>query len=141
MRVQRIAIGLSALNLLLLVYLVGQTISPAEAQSISLAPDTEVQPMLRTRGLEIVDEQGRVRALLGVMPAERVDGKDYPETVLLRLLDPKSGPVVKLTASSNGSALLLSDDADGGFRVMARDTGNTLDVVNRDGSPRRIEPK
>ena len=74
------------------------------------------------------------------MPPAHVDGKDYPETVLLRLIDPKTGPVVKLTAASDGSGLMLSDNADGGFRLMARDSGSTLEVFDRDGSARVIEP-
>lgn len=74
------------------------------------------------------------------MPPATVDGKDYPETVLPRLIDPTSGPVVKLTAAKNGSALLLSDDADGGVRLGARDTGNFVTVTSRDGKEGTLQP-
>jgi hypothetical protein len=136
MRVQRIAVGLTALNLLLLMYLVAQTTLPAVAEEPAALATPDVLPKLRTRELEIVDAEGRVRALLAVMPPARVDGKDYPETVLLRLIDPQSGPVVKLTAAKDGAGLLLSDDADGGLRLMARDSGNEVQVFNRDGTQR-----
>lgn len=139
MRIERIAVTLTIVNLVLLVYLLGQA-SPtarAEDQPAKAAGDL---PMLRGRGLEIVDDQGRVRALLAIMPPARVDGKDYPETVLLRLIDPKSGPVVKLTAADDGSGLLLSDDADGGFQILAKDSGNKLKVLDRAGQAQVIEP-
>ena len=74
------------------------------------------------------------------MPPTTVDGKDYPETVLLRLIDPTSGPVVKLTAASNGAALGLSDSAEGGVRLFAREEGSRVEVANRDGEPKVIEP-
>lgn len=53
--------------------------------------------MLRVRGLELVDDQGRVRAMLKVFPADTTtkmpDGTTgYPETVLLRLIDSKAHP-------------------------------------------------
>ena len=55
------------------------------------------------------------------MPPSRVDGKDYPETVLLRMIDPKSGPLVKLSAAVDGAGLMLTDDSDRGVLVYARD--------------------
>lgn len=97
-------------------------------------------PVLRGRSLEIVDEQGRVRAMLAVMPPVTVDGKAYPETVLLRLIDPKSGPVVKLTAAENGSALGLSDDAEGGVQIYARDTGSYVKVIDNEGREKVMQP-
>jgi hypothetical protein len=42
---------------------------------------------LRGRGLEIVDQQGRVRASISILPAGKSSsGDDYAETVLLRLI-------------------------------------------------------
>jgi hypothetical protein len=100
----------------------------------------EVAPVLRARSLEIVDEQDRVRALLAVMPATTVDGKGYPETVLLRLIDPKSGPVVKLTAAVDGSSLWLSDDADSGISIFARDNGSFVKVTDKAGKEEVLKP-
>jgi hypothetical protein len=56
------------------------------------------------------------------------------------MTDPTSGPVVKLTASENGSALGLSDDSRGGIQLYARDTGSFLRVVDKDGREQVIKP-
>ena len=100
----------------------------------------EVVPVLRGRALEIVDAQGRVRANILVHGPETVNNKLYPETVLFRMSDPKSGPVVKLTAAANGSALGLSDDADGGVQLFARDTGSFVKVVDKKGKEQILRP-
>ena len=101
----------------------------------------DVVPVLRGRALEIVDGQGRVRAEILVHGPETVGGKLYPETTLFRMVDPKSGPVVKLTASEEGSALGLSDDSQGGVRLYAsRRLGNLLKVVNKDGKEQALKP-
>lgn len=125
----RLALALTAVNLSI----------PAALLTRGERPDP-VPSVLRTRSLEIVDDLGRVRAVLCIQPAATVDGKDYPETVLLRLVDPESGPVVKLTAARNGSALSLSDDADGGVLLYARDTGNTIRYRDRDGKETPLKP-
>src|SRR5262245_60150299 len=139
MRAQRVALGLTVVNLLLLLLLVAERVQPAVAVAAK-TPAGEVVPVLRGRSLEIVDEQNRVRAMIAVMPPSRVDGKDYPETVLLRMIDPKSGPLVKLAAARDGSGLLLSDDAEGGFQILAKESGNTLKVMDRAGGAQLIEP-
>ena len=131
MRIQRIAIGLTVINLLLFMFLLAQ-IRRTTAQ--------DVVSVLRGRALEIVDGQGRVRAEILVHGPETV-GKLYPETTLFRMVDPKSGPVVKLTASEEGSALGLSDDSQGGVRLYAsRRLGNFLKVVNKDGKEQVLKP-
>jgi len=98
MKVQRFLIGLTALNMILLLILLaqGRTVS-AESNA----------PVLRGRALEIVDDAGRVRASITVEPRVEVNGTTYPETVLLRMSDPNMRPVVKLTANEQGSALGL----------------------------------
>src|SRR5687768_3286296 len=60
--------------------------------------------ILRGRGLELVDDQGRLRAQLQVVPANTTfkmpDGTTgYPETVIFRLITPDGKPRVKLTTS------------------------------------------
>jgi hypothetical protein len=102
----------------------------------------EVAPVLRGRALEIVDAQGRVRAVIQVNPPTTVDSQLYPESVLLRLTDPKSGNVVKLDASSEGSGMGLSDNTEhGGIRLMAKDrTGNFVQVTSRNGRRETIRP-
>lgn len=54
---------------------------------------------------------------------------------------PKSGPVVKITATEEGSALGLSDDVDGGVQVFStKHKGNFIKVVSREGREQIIKP-
>jgi hypothetical protein len=139
MRVQRVALGLTVINLLLLVGLVAERVRPAVAAEVEARADA-VAPVLRGRALEIVDEQDRVRAMIAVMPPSTVDGKDYPETVLLRLIDPKSGPLVKISAAVDGSGLMLTDDTDRGVLVYARDGNGVVRVQGKAGQEKVVEP-
>ena len=134
-RIQRFTIGLSLLNLgLFILLLLGQV--PA-----ALGKQSEL-PVLRGRALEIVDEQGRVRANILVHGPETVNGVRYPETVLFRLSDPAGGPVVKLTAAANGSALGLSDGLSGnsGVQLYARDTASFVRIVDKSGRTQMLKP-
>ena len=132
MKIQRIAVGITVINLLLLIFLLAQ-IHRTTAQ--------DIVPVLRGRALEIVDDQGRVRAEILVHGPERVGGKLYPETVLFRMTDQNRRPVVKFTAAENGSALGLFDDAQGRVQINAKsDTGNFMKVVNKDGREQVIKP-
>jgi hypothetical protein len=133
MKTQRVAIGLTVVNLGLLIFLLSQ-ISHSSAQ--------DVAPLLRGRGLEIVDAQGRVRAEILVHGPETVGGKTYPETVLFRMATAQRAPLMKLTVSEEGSALGLSDDSrPGGVELRAnRNKGNYVKVVTRDGREQMIKP-
>lgn len=133
MKSPRFLVFLTLINLILAVSLVLERARPAFAQGGAL-------PMLRGSGLEIVDAQGRVRAMIGVLPPSTVGGKRYPETVLLRLIDPKSGPVVKIGAGSNGGAIGLTDGADRGVQIFAHDTGSFVRIVDRAGRERIVRP-
>ena len=133
MKTLRVGIGLTVINLVLCCVLLAE-LRPSVAQ------DQDQAPVLRGRALEIVDDQGRVRASISVEPAVTMDGRDYPETVLLRLTDPRNGPVVKLTASKEGSALGLSDDAEGGVQLFARGRGNYVRVVTKEGVEKVLKP-
>jgi len=121
------------INLGLLIFLLAQ-IRHADAQ--------DVAPMLRGRGLEIVDARGQVRAQILVHGPETVNGKTYPETVLFRMATAQRAPLMKLTVSEEGSALGLSDDSPtGGLELRAnRNKGNFVKVVNRDGHEQTIKP-
>lgn len=129
MRIQRIAVVLTLCNTVLFLLAWSR---PATRPA--------VEPILRANALEIVDQQGRVRAAIFVANDTVMNGKRYPETVLLRLIDPASGPVVKLTAAANGSALSLSDDAKGGVQLFARDTGSFVRVVSNEGRTSVLRP-
>ena len=133
MKTQRVAIGLTVINLGLLIFLLAQFRS-ADAQ--------DVAPVLRGRALEIVDAQGQVRAQILVHGPETVNGKTYPETVLFRMATAQRAPLMKLTVSEDGSALGLSDDSQpGGIELRAnRNKGNFVKVVNREGREQMIKP-
>ena len=60
MKLQRMLVGLTLVNLAVLAFTLGAR-RPALAQ--------DVPSVLRGRALEIVDDRGRVRASLSVMPA------------------------------------------------------------------------
>jgi hypothetical protein len=110
--------------------------------STALARQSPSQ-ILRGRALEIVDDQGRIRANILVHGPETVNGITYPETVLFRMADPRGGPIVKLTAASNGAALGLSDGingGNGGVSLYARDTASFVRVVDNRGRTQLLKP-
>src|SRR5712691_2676379 len=105
-----------------------------------------VAPVLRGRALEIVDDRGRVRASITVFPADPAvkmpDGTTgYPETVLLRLINSKGGPNVKIAATEDGSGLVLGGESDPTLvQIGARGTSTSLKLVNKDGRQQVIKP-
>jgi hypothetical protein len=136
MKVQRIAIVLTIINLLLLAFVMAQ-FSPTIAQGVA--------PVLRGRALQIVDDEGRVRASISVLaagPSVPVpDGKIYPETVLLRLIDPNGHPTVKLGASVQGSGLFLGGDSDLTYVVLkAEGTESSLKLLSKGGREQITKP-
>lgn len=133
MKSQRLLISLTLVNVVLLLFLLTQ---------MYRTNANEAPPVLRARGLQIVDAQDRIRAEIMVHGPETVNGKTYPETVLFRMATAQRAPLVKLTASENGSALGLSDDsAPGGIQLYAnRDKGNFVKVVSNDGREQTLKP-
>jgi len=136
MKVQRLAILLTVINFALLMFAIGQ-FRPAAAQGVA--------PVLRGRALEIVDDRGRVRASIVVHPADPTvrtpDGKTYPDTVVLRLIDPNGRPAVKIAASAQGSGLALMGDAEGTYiQLGATDTCSSLRLTTRDGRQQLVQP-
>ena len=136
MKIQRLSIVLTVINLLLLTFSLAQ-FHPTEAQGAA--------PVLRGRALEIVDKEGRVRASITVHPAGPSipvpDGKIYPETVILRLIDPNGRPSVKLGASDQGSGLGLGGDSDLTYIVLkAEGASSSLKMTNKDGREQLVKP-
>jgi hypothetical protein len=130
MKAQRLLIVLTAVNLGLLCF---QVIQPR----LAVASTMDVPGVLRGRALEIVDERGRIRASIAVLPEDPKviwKGKPYPETTLLRLMSPDGRPNVKLGASHSGSALVIAGEADPTYiQVLAEGGESTLKLVNKDG--------
>ena len=102
-------------------------------------------PVLRGRALEIVDDRGRVRASITVFPENpkfrTADGKLYPETVLLRLINSNGGPNVKLGASENGAGLGLGGVSNPTYIQVVADGDETfLNMTNKDGKKQELKP-
>jgi hypothetical protein len=136
MKAQRFVIALTVLNTLVLGFVLYRA---------SSATSVGVAPLIRTHALEIVDDSGRVRAMIRVFPANPTvkmpDGTTgYPETVLLRLIDSKGGPNVKIAATEDGAAMSLVGEAiPTQVQVLARGANPSLKLVNKDGQEQRIE--
>jgi len=130
MKTQRLLILLTAVNLALLCY---QLIQPR----LAVASTLNSPGVLRGTGLEIVDDRGRIRASIAILPEDPKvmwKGKPYPETTLLRLMSPDGRPNVKLGASHSGSALVIAGEADPTYiQVLAEGGESTLKLVNKNG--------
>ena len=136
MKNQRLLVSLTVLNLGLLAYQVARP---------RLVSAQEPAQVLRGRALEIVDERGKVRAQLSVFPVDPKhrlpNGDPYPETVLLRLIDPNGRPSVKLATDVRGGGLYLGGAED---PTMARLAGEgaeaRLELVDKDRREKVIRP-
>jgi hypothetical protein len=126
---------LTVANLVVLIFSLA-TMRPAVAQG--------VPAVLRGRALEIVDDQGRVRASLTVMPAgTSAKGDRYPETVLLRLITERGRPSVKISASEDAAGLGLSGPtgtSDTYVILEAKGTSSSLKLRNEDGREQTVKP-
>jgi hypothetical protein len=120
MRTERLALGLTLVNLTLLAAISIGAVNPKQLRAAPrLAPtlEHETQPaaVLRTQRLEIVDAKGRLRSRLNVEP----NGE-----VVFRMTDGSGTIRVKLGADEAGSGLLLLDErTEPGVHIMARRTG------------------
>jgi hypothetical protein len=131
----RLLVALTAVNLALLAH---------NALSLGDARAEEAPAVLRGRGLEIVDEQGRLRAQLKVEPANPEyrwpDGRraGYPETVIFRLITADGKPRVKLTTSDEGSGLMLLGASDETQSVLGASGSKTSLRLRNDASTERV---
>jgi hypothetical protein len=138
MKFQRFAIGLTVLNLFILMS------GLFHARS---ATTPELPPVLRVRGLELVDDQGRVRAMLKVFPADpKVKMPDgtvgFPETVLFRLINSKGAPNVKIGATEDGAGISLVGDPQPAYvQILTKGTNISLTLLNKDGQKHVITPQ
>ena len=134
MKIQRLLIVLTLVNLALLIFTLAQ-VRPAAAESA---------PVLRGRALEIVDERGRVRASLSVLPAKtQPNGETYPETVLLRLITERGRPSVKIGASERAAGVSLAgptNTKDTYVILKAEGTASSLRLRNEDGREQIVKP-
>jgi hypothetical protein len=132
----RVVLLLTVLNAVLLGYLL--------TQGRSVAADT-VTPVLRGQALEIVDAEGRVRASIRIHAADakykKADGKPYPETVMLRLIDAQGRPEVKIGGSEDGGAVGLIGRTDKTQVLLQADGAEAmLKLMSGDGRQQQIRP-
>jgi hypothetical protein len=136
MKIQRFGIALTVVNAILLAIVLTQSSKPA------LASDTPA--MLRGRGLEIVDDQGRVRASITVFPAKtEANGTKSPETVLLRLITERGRPAIKVSTSEEGSGMAIvgpTGTQQTYVSIGAKGNETTLKLKNEDGRERTLVP-
>ena len=138
MKIQRFAIALTVLNLFILMSALFRANS---------ATTPEPPSVLRVRGLELVDDQGRVRAMLKVFPADpKVKMPDgtvgFPETVLFRLINSKGAPNVKIATTEDGAGMSLVGDPQPAYvQLNARGTNISLTLLNKDGRKQVITPQ
>jgi hypothetical protein len=142
MKTQRLLVVLTLVNFGILISLLIQ-IRPVEANNAA--------PILRGRGLEIVDGQGKVRASIQVVPAGparkadgsllEANGKIYPEAVLFRLIRPDGRPSVKIETSEQGSGLDLGGGSDPSYIVLKAEGADTsISLTNKDGRQQVVKP-
>jgi hypothetical protein len=135
MKIQRLLIALTIVNMVLLVLSLVQSRTVA-AQGAA--------PVLRGRALEIVDDHGRVRASIQVLPAStQKKGELSFETVLLRLITEKGRPSVKIAASEQSAGLALvgpSNTKETYVQLGAEGTASSLKLKNEDGREQIIKP-
>jgi hypothetical protein len=131
MKTQRFAMVLTVINLGLLCCLSAN--HSAVAQNAAAAP-----AVLSGRALEIVDDQGRVRASIKVLePSARL----AKSTVVLRLMDPNGRPAVKISASEDGAGLSFVGDSDTTQVLLEANGPNaSLKLANRDGKQQLLKP-
>ena len=137
MKMQPLLFALTVVNVALLIDSLAHS-GPTDAQ--------DVAPVLRGHGLEIIDDHGRVRASITLHPADPTfrmpDGTTgYPETVLLRLIDPNGRPNVKIDASEQGAGVGLGGESDPTYASLgARGASTSLKLTNKDGRQQLIKP-
>jgi hypothetical protein len=112
---------------------------------IAMRPTAEtIAPVLRGRALEIVDDQGRTRASLNVMPpGTSKHGDRFPETVLLRLITERGRPSVKISTSEQSAGVSLagpSGTTNTYVILAAEGTASSLKLRNENGRQQVVQP-
>ena len=145
MKIQRLLTALTIINLGLTLFLLTQ-LRRVEADNEKGSSLDSIAPVLRGRELEIVDEKGKVRASIKIQTGDPSykwpDGKiGYPETVMLRLIDPNGRPEVKLGASVEGAGLGLIGQTDSTQLILkAEGSNSSVKLQDKEGKQQIIKP-
>ena len=133
MKIQTLSISLTVINLVLLVFLL--------LSHSRLA--VGVAPVVWCRALQVIDDQGRVRASISVLPASTFEptGKAYPETVIFRLIDANGRPEVKIGASEEGAGLgFVGKTDETQVNLEAQGAECSLTLINKGGKQQHVKP-
>jgi hypothetical protein len=134
MKIQRIAIAVTVFNLVIMSMLLAKlNIATAQTQPKKLQ-------VLRGSGLEIVDSLGKIRASISFHEAVEKDGIIYPAGILLRLIDSKGQPSIKIDAAEDGAGISLSNELQGYVQILAKESGGLFKIKNADGKEQVIKP-
>jgi hypothetical protein len=121
MRVRSLLTVLTGVNLALLIWLVAAGREAVAGQG--------VVPVIRASAIELVDDNGVVRAQLIASTGGET---------LLRMRDARGEVRVKLGASEEGSGLLLADQStEPGLHILAKSGATSLTLTDTNG-PRRV---
>ena len=136
MKMQPVLIVLTLVNSAILA------VTLAQLRPVLAAPETA--PVLRGRALQIVDDRGRVRASIEVLPAStQPNGESTAETVLLRLITERGRPSVKIGTSEQqaGMALVGPTGTKNTYVLVNADRStSTLTLKNEDGREQTVKP-
>src|SRR4030095_16705040 len=134
MKLSRLLVVLTAVNLAILLFAAVRVLPKID----------EAAPVLRGRALQIVDEQGHVRASIAVLPAQaQANGETSPETVLLRLITERGRPSVKISASEEAAGATLvgrSNTTNTSTILQAKRTASSLRLSDEDGGETLVRP-
>jgi len=115
MKTQRIAIALTLINLIVILF-------------IAASPQKENFEKITVKEFEMIDQNGKQRALIKVEP----DGE-----IVFRLRDSQGNVRVKLGAGKGGSGLVLLDDqTNPGVHALAKKDKAFITVTGKDGKKR-----
>jgi hypothetical protein len=135
MKVQWSAWALTIVNLVMLAFRLSG-LRP-------VAADAKL-PVLRGSGLEIVDDLGRVRASITVLPAgTSAAGDRYAETALFRLITEKGRPSAKIGVSEEEAGMSLTGPTgtkDTYVIVSARGTSSSIKIRDENRREQVLKP-
>jgi hypothetical protein len=132
MKSQTIGLILTGVNLLLLVFLLAQ-LQPSYARK------TDSASILRGTGLEIVDDHGKVRASITVLPDDRTAKEAKPGGIIFRLIDTYGKPMIKIGADYEGGGMTIVDRSNGYIQLLAREKGALIKLKNVDGKEKLVQ--
>ena len=135
MKMQRIAIALTMINLIIMTVQLTKMNTATGRQH-----EQNKLEVLRGSGLEIIDSTGKIRASISFHKPVEKDGITYPAGILLRLISSKGQPNVKIDASEDGGGLSFSNEANGYIQLHSKESGSFLKIRNADGKETIVKP-